>query len=54
MIKNKKDGKVMEKELWGVIYNAIPYNVDGLVLSDFVREEIANQIINELIKIIKK
>lgn len=41
-----------EKELWGVVYSAIPYNVEDIVLPDYVREEIANQIMPELNKLI--
>jgi hypothetical protein len=35
---------------WGVIYSAIPYNVDDIVLPDWTREEIANCVNEELNK----
>jgi hypothetical protein len=41
-----------EKELFGVVYSAIPYNVEDVVLPDYVREEIANQIMPELSKLV--
>lgn len=43
--------KIDEKELFGVVYSAIPYNTESLVLSDYEREEIADQIIPELVKL---
>jgi exosome complex RNA-binding protein Csl4 len=41
-----------EKELFAVVYSAIPYNVENVVLPDYVREEIANQIMPELSKLV--
>lgn len=37
-----------KSKLWGVVYAAIPYNVEDVVLPDFVREEIADRIVEDI------
>lgn len=48
---NALEDENKEKELFRVVYSAIPYNIEDIVLPDYVREEIADQIVPEIVKL---